>query len=484
MQKFVSIYSLAAHLAILAVAPLFLYPFAGTGWVAAAVLWLSLFAAFWVVMEPARLRGEMPHDARERVLYDILHDPFLYLLLALVVLTGIRALNGGIAMAYDLEAGRWIIRPPSVEFLPGSTADAGGLEFAAAVALTVLVMGCRHALAKRARTLVLMFMSLFAGIGGYAAAVAWCTGHAEAVRLVTAAGSFVSYSGVAFALYFIAGIFALGSAFENGWRGYIGWSMLGVSGSALGAFLFAPSSIVMVAAIAAAVALAIVAVRTVRMVSPVAMVKLLLAVAAALVLPAMGVMNFMPHEQQLAKIGAFVGQPWLDEGTLALRSTLSDIAIDVWKKHLWIGSGLGSVPLQLRFAATPELWKLMPSGPTSVMNGWCALLMERGIFGVVLPLVALGFMFYGWIRRLVDVVIEFVRGSGELTLAEAYSPMAVLPLVALTVPVVSGFFDSSFIRPDVVLALGAFFAVGAGSFRRIHRETPADEGGEGVAYGR
>ena len=51
VQKFIAKFGCAAHLAVLTVAPLFLFPFVGQETLAVALLWLSLPAALWTVLE-------------------------------------------------------------------------------------------------------------------------------------------------------------------------------------------------------------------------------------------------------------------------------------------------------------------------------------------------------------------------------------------------------------------------------------------------
>ena len=66
MQKLIAKYGTAAHLALLAAAPLFLFPFLPDEAIATVLLFLSLPAAVWTLMEPSVLDGEKLHTARER----------------------------------------------------------------------------------------------------------------------------------------------------------------------------------------------------------------------------------------------------------------------------------------------------------------------------------------------------------------------------------------------------------------------------------
>ena len=101
MQKFIAKFGCAAHLAVLTVAPLFLFPFVEREMLAVVMLWLSLPAALWAILEPSVRGGEHLHNARRRVLRGMLRDPLLWALLVVVVITGVRAVNVGIALAYD-----------------------------------------------------------------------------------------------------------------------------------------------------------------------------------------------------------------------------------------------------------------------------------------------------------------------------------------------------------------------------------------------
>ena len=87
MQKLIGKYGLAAHLALVVVAPLFFTP--------TAVLWLSALAVVWFFLEPSRIGFEQLHDARRRILSSLWKDAVFWVFLALTVIAGIRFANGG-----------------------------------------------------------------------------------------------------------------------------------------------------------------------------------------------------------------------------------------------------------------------------------------------------------------------------------------------------------------------------------------------------
>ena len=100
MQKLIAKYGLAAHLALLAVAPLFLFPFVGRATVSAVVLWLSLQALIWLLLAPSVLQGERLRHARQRVLTATFHDPLFWALVVIVCVAAVRAINSGIGITF------------------------------------------------------------------------------------------------------------------------------------------------------------------------------------------------------------------------------------------------------------------------------------------------------------------------------------------------------------------------------------------------
>ena len=94
-------------MAILAVAPLVLFPFLEKSDIATVLLWLSAFVSVWVVLVPSIRSGEALHDARCRVASAIVRDPLFWVSLLVIAFTGVRALNGGIGLAYDAETAKW-----------------------------------------------------------------------------------------------------------------------------------------------------------------------------------------------------------------------------------------------------------------------------------------------------------------------------------------------------------------------------------------
>ena len=286
MQKLIAKYGLAAHLAILAVAPLFLFPFCATGTVAWALIWLTLPTALWMVLEPSLRGGEHLHDARRRVVKAVSRDPLFWASLVLVVFTGFRALNGGISLSYNAETSVWLVSSPVFPILPGVVGSAGDLSFAVALACAVLLQACRHSLGRSARMAFLLLASFLSGLAAIIALVALHGGAAGALALLPSGGVGAGHSFVAlaFGLHLIGGLVALIAIAEYRWRFSFFLLLPTIGGNAAGLFAFAPAYLSAAFAVAGILVLAYVLVFSFRAFSSSDGLKLLVIGGIALTL--------------------------------------------------------------------------------------------------------------------------------------------------------------------------------------------------------
>ena len=465
MQKFISKYALAAHLALLAVAPLFLSPLVGEGAVATVLLWLTPLVATWVLLEPSRRADEMLHDARARVASAIAVDPLFWFLLLAVAFTGVRALNDGVKMAYDAETFKWFLREPAIAFLPGAVPGAGRLPFAATLALAVVILGCRHALGKSARVAFVFSCTVFAGVAALVAISLCALGHpgCRAAVAMTATPQNASFAGTAFGLHFLGGLVGLVGAYENKWGSRIFFYSLALGAVAAGLYFFAPLPVILFYLAAALVLLA-------ASLAYIAFVKgrnLAFKCVASLVLaalvPALCAFGLAPADlnaDRLAPLGD--GWTFFPDGFLATRDILSSIAAQAFRDHPWIGTGLGSFPLDVKFGATAADWRVLVPGQSTALSGWWQLAAERGIVGALFFAGVLGFLGTTFFRRLVTC---FGR--------RFFLPLVVLGPIALLAAAAEAFFDVSFLRADALLALAAFAAVAGRALPAVPRPPAA-----------
>ena len=461
MHQFLAKYGLAAHLALLAVAPLFLFPFCAASSVAVTLLWLTLLAVIWCFLMPSVRGGERLHDARLRVVVEPVRDPLFWASLVLALVVGLRALNGGVRMAYDIEAAAWQLTTAAFPFYPGGADGAGFLPFAVALALVAVFVATRHALGRSARQAFLLMAAAVAGLAAVVFLVAAHLGHAGCARLFAFPGAGVSFAGVAFGLYFLAGVASLYAAFERKWMSATFLAPLSVGGTAMGTFAFAPPLTAGLFAVAALAVFALAFVCAMRTLRRQAEFRLLVVFALALAMGGLLAGFLMPEAALSARLDAFAQRAFFPDGFWALRRTLSDLAFRAWKESPWIGTGLGSFGLDIRFQALPEDWAVIPRGQTAVPNGGWLLLAERGLVGVALLLLPLGFLLFSYVRALVD----WARRIG-------LPPPATLlaPLVLVTLGV-DALFGCSVLRADVLLGACAALAIAAKSFPKRESHT-------------
>ena len=450
MQKLISKYGLAAHLAFLAVAPLFLSP--------TAVLWLAVLGAVWVVMEPSRVGGEMLHDARKRVSRSIFGDPVFWFSIVLVAYVAVRFANGGVAMSYDAENAVWSIKDPVFPILPGSVRGAGFPEFSSAVATAIVLQGCRHALGKSARMAFLLVSSALAGFGTVLLAVAHAMGYPIADAMITCDPCDPRFLGSAMGMYWIAGVVSLLAAYERKWLRAMPLTFLSVGGTAAGLFMFAPPMVQAAYAVVGLVVLAYSFLYARKRIPGSGEFKFLVTFSLSMVLGAVLALSVLPEPLVAARIAPFKTGLFFKEDFLALREALSEISLRVWKTHPWLGTGLGSFPLELRFAALEADWAIVSPGQLAPLNGYCHMLLERGIVGAVFVTALLGFLAWTFVRRMVKgVALTFPHPAcwiGPAVLVAALAEAAV---------------DVSYTVPGFILAVAALLSLSASSFPKEER---------------
>ncbi len=442
------------HLALLAAAPLFLCPFCADDACATVLLWLSLPAAVWLLVEPSRRSGEFLHDARSRVARAVVRDPVAWILAAVTVFAAIRWANSGIGLAYDAELAQWRLREAPLPFLPGCAKGGGFLPFATTFALTVLFVGCRHALGKKARLFFLVSATAFAALAAVVGAAAFSLGHAGAKALADCSLRTASYPGSAFGLYFLCGIAALVGAFECRWAKWLLFIAFAVTGTLTGLYFFAPTPVILLYLIAGFLMLAVACGYAGFKVHPTAPFKCLAVLLIAAALPVMCVLYLASPEIDAARFAVFEGECALfDENFSRLRDVLSRIASRVWTENPWLGSGLGTFAHDVRFNAVDADWKILQTGQASALNGWWHLLAERGIVGALVCAVAIGAILYVFVRRLC--------GGWR---RRFFLPSAVLGPLALAALSAEATIDVSFLRADVLLVAGACLALSCNAF--------------------
>ena len=460
MQKLIAKYGLAAHLAVLATAPLFLFPFFPDKTITAVILWLSVPAAIWTLLEPSIRVNEDLSDAQRRVIRAILWDPLFWASLVLVLFTGFRAVNTGIMLSYDAEQSVWQAASPLFPSFPGVVGAAGDLPFATSVTLLILLSACRHALGKRARMAFLLLATSLAGLAAMIALICLAAGSPDVARFLPKMnGAGCSFLGFSFGLYLIGGIVSLAAVFERHWSKSVFLLFPALSGTSAGVFAFAPLHLALPMLVAAVLMLVFVIAYAGSVFRTAERIKLVLIGLTTLILGGLVAVLTLPMDVTAGWVAAVSGLRLTPEGFWEIREALSFIAFKSWISHLWIGTGLASFPLDFRFNAQAADWALLPHGAVAVANGWRLALVEQGLVGIVFFALPFGFLLFTYVRRLI----------GGIRTEELPHPACLAAPLVLALFVVVGFFDCSPLRAEAVVAAGAMMAVSAAAFPRMKR---------------
>ena len=460
----------------MAVSPLFLYPYCGEGWTAAALMCLSVSALLWMLLEPSRRSGESLLDARLRVFGGLVRDPVFWMLAVVVLLAGMRWANDGIGMVYNPEARVWSMGSPVLTFLPGATKGRGVLEFAGALGVLVAVSSVRHALGKSARLSFLLTSSCLAALAAISWGLAAHCGVKGATDAVARGMLTSSFFGTAFALHLLGGIVALAGMFELGWNRMLLVYSFGLGGSMTGAYFLLPPHLVVLYAALAVVTLVVslVYVGVTRGASDAS--KCVVAVLLSFLFPVLLSLALTPGVEATARIAALFADEadagarlFLPESFWRSRELMSAMAFKEWLVHPWLGTGLGSFPIDLRFNAKDADWLLLDVGQKLPRSGWWALLLERGIIGALMIALPVGGMAFTFVRRL----------TGAFRGKRLFIPGCWLGVACAVAFTAQSFVDASFLLPEAMMAAAAFLALAAASLPPKERRKSKDDDKEG-----
>lgn len=460
MQKFLSKYALAAHLALTAVAPLFLFPFFGINDIAEVLLWMSFLSFLWIVLEPSRRSDEYLYNARKRVYKDIFGDPLFWVFVIFILAAFAAWLNDGVKLEYGLVNKDWIwtVNSAKLPWLPGSDSDTGFVVFSILTAAMTVVLASRHALGKSARIMFVFLTSLFAGVASLAAVFTSISGvDGEALTVLSDHAAY-SFAGSAFGLFFLASVIALAGMYERGWNRAMILFSFALGATFTGLWYFSPPFVTALYSAAGVLLLIVAIVYVCIYKGSLAFFKLVVALLIAAAIPA-AIINFVaPDEVVEAKNAIFDFELFSAEYSEA-RKMYSSMAADIWRRgNIWIGSGLGSLPLFIKLDLPESNWTAW------VPNVWWQILVERGLIGFVMVIIPFFFMTITFVARLLKA--QFKR---------AFWPLAFLGVFSLAVAVAEGFFNASFLRPEIFVSVSAFYAVGASSLTSRRQATDADK---------
>ena len=449
MQKLIAKYGLAAHLALLAVAPQFFS--------LSAAVWLAALSACWLFLEPSRLGQESLSAARQRVFRSVLSDPLFWIMLLLTLVAAVRMANGGVGQWYDAESGEWVMRGAAVDLLPGCVYGGGRMEFAACLVILVVTQGCRHALGRGARCAFMLGFSAISGIAAVAECIEAGVGDRVVLAAMNCSFSSPSYSGVYFGIALLAGIAAFSAGLQRGWYRSIFLFVFAVTGNAAGLFAFSPAVVTLVFVFAAFMLVAYSAAWNYVVSNSGEALVFLIGIIGFLVAAAGLTMATVPSDALAAKLAPFLGEAgFLPKDFFTIHELLSRLSLDMWKAHPWLGAGLGSFADGVRFIATPEDLAAIPAQQSAPFGLHWLVLAERGSIGAFLILAPLAVLAASYVRRAVSGV------AAGFPPPSCFAGLLVLPVAAL-----ESLAGVSLLAPGAITAFMLLFSVAASSFAKV-----------------
>ncbi|MCQ2391854.1 MAG: hypothetical protein MJ240_10560 [Kiritimatiellae bacterium] len=401
IRKVISKFGLAAHLGLLAAFPVVFAPYLSSETLGQATLWMSLFAFLWIWAEPSVRAGEHSCDSRCRVLMSIVKDPVFYFCLLLVAYALVRWWNSGIAVWYDSEQSKWLVREPTATVMPASAGNSGFLPLAAAVALSVFLVGARHALGLQARVFCGLTATFLVGVGGLISAVLACLGkNAYLASSATAGLADVPLLGTAFGLFLLLSVVFGMDAEGRKWSAARLPFVVAVGGSSAGLVLFSPPLIAALHLLVVLLFLVFSTVYCARVGSMGSVARGIGLVVLGLSVPALLLMGLASPELQQVKLQGLDVELAFPLEYKSLHQVLSRIAKEMWMERPWLGVGVGAYGLHAPFLAVKADWAVIPPHPQFALSGYWTLLAERGIIGCALLFLCVALLLWSWGRRL------------------------------------------------------------------------------------
>ncbi len=469
LQKFLSKYGLAVHLALLAALPLALTPFLDAARLASAVFWLSGLAALWLLAEPSIRAGEHLSSARRRVRGALVRDPLFWLLLLVAAFALVRACNTGIALRYDPEQAAWLVGEAKLGGGPASTGKTGFLPFAAALAVWVVTLGVRNGIGLMARIVFGVAGALFAGLGGLAAAGCACAEMAPFAGWMRSGFAEAPFWASAFGVWLVLGIVCGVQAEARKWGFARVPFVLGTAGNAAALVFFAPPLVAAAWLAFSVLALLFSLAYLSRAGSGGAVARTFVLAAFGYALPVFLLMLFVAEPVRALKLNGLDPEIALPEAYRAASEALARIAREAWKAHPWFGVGSGALGLHVPFLAEKADWAFLPAQPAFAYNGYWTLLAERGIVGCLLPAAVLGLLLAAYGVRLVSA-FSYLRYQDDADIfVFAVPPVAWFAPLTAALLAAEAAWSPVFLTDNVFVAAPVALALAAASFPKAKK---------------
>jgi len=453
MQKILTKFLLPIHLGLLLLASWLFWVHASFP-VFVALFWFSFLVAETAILLPSVRRGETLADARARVRYEVLRDPFLYLGLALVLFSFLQWLNGGCKLIYLPDADVWEYSPPAVPGAPFC------VEPLAAMSQTSVFLcgwvGClvlRHAISQNGRRyffryavavsgLLAVYMSL-RSYGGSEPYVGW------------ALGKTTSIVGAFFGFWLVLAFGALADALVRDAPETPAVFALGVVGNLVGVIVFAPTWTLLVYLLVSLWLFVYLFLFLHKQVSPSKYWKLF--VVSMVAVATIGLACFFPFPGNPLPSKMKATQSW-EQTWRALSETKhvrSSAALKIWQDHPWVGVGADGFRHFVGTSVGEKEWHQIKVAPSEVYNDCLQFLCEYGLLGFGLFLSCVLMLAFSCFHRACSLLKrgkDGVDNTGATTWFVRFPPVFFVGNLAACVCVCACWFSNQFTSPSLLIS--------------------------------
>ncbi len=386
IQKFLTKYGLAAHVACACAFPVFLLgrP-VPDGMV--PLLWLSLLVFEFMFMLPSVRVGETLADARHRAARKLLWDPLLYVGAAMILLVTLQWLNSGCGLVYLTDADIWQMSKPGVRWLPFSVEPHAALNrLSVFLACWAVALALRDAMSTSSKRLLLQAMGFASGCFAVYA-VARVALKAEPFAGL-ANGQGLSALGAFCGFWLLVSMGVVADAVSRAQRAASAVFIFGVAGNLAGMLYFAN---VLTAAIYSGLAVIVVFYWLIYLaphVPPHKRLNLFMVSAFVLAVTALTLAYLWPDNPVVSKIRAALPLDEYLTKLFATKNVRSQAAVAIWEGYPWTGVGADGFGHFVGLVISPKDWPFVMDNKACVYNDWLQFLCEYGVLGCGLLLAA------------------------------------------------------------------------------------------------
>jgi hypothetical protein len=451
IQKFLTKYGLAAHVACVCTFPIFLIAYPVSGGMLSLV-WLSLLVFEFMFMLPSVRRGETLADARTRVAHNLLWDPLFYVGAAIILFVGTQWLNSGCSLVYLTDADVWQMSKPAVSWLPFSVEPVAALSrLSLFIACWAVALALRDAMSRASKRFLLQTMSLVSGCFAMYAVMRASFKAEPFAGLANGEGVSVLGAFCGFWMLVSMGVFA--DALERARRSALYLFVFGVMGNFAGMLFFANVITVAVYAVLAVILVFYWLVYLAPHVPTHTQLKLFMASILVFAVAVLVLVYLWPSNPVAHKISAALPFDKTLADLMATKEVRSQAALKIWEDYPWIGVGTDGFRHFVGLVINPKDWGLVMDQKAYVYNDWLQALCEYGVLGCGLLLAAIVIMVVPVAYR---ARIALLFGTGDDNDGRVYllriSPIVFCGVLALLMCFAESFISTPLLSPGFLLS--------------------------------